>query len=80
MFFFYYLAICNDIKYDAVRSEVSVFEAWEIIFFSILSAYLLRIKSLLDLLIRSECFGLRCRISRDGFIASFPRTVAQMTH
>jgi hypothetical protein len=30
---FLHLVICNDIKNDAVRSEVSVFEAWEIIFF-----------------------------------------------
>ena len=53
---------------------------WEIIFFSILSASLLRVKNSVGLLTRSECFVLRCRISRDGFIASFPRTVAQMTH
>jgi hypothetical protein len=36
--FFLHLAICNDIKYDAVRSEVSVVKAWEIIAFSILCA------------------------------------------
>ena len=62
---------------------MSVFEAGEIIFFSILSASLLsllRINNSMGLLTRSECFVLRCRISRDGFIASFPRTVAQMTH
>ena len=50
-------------------------EAWEKIFFSIL-----RIKNSMVLLTRSEYFVLRCRISRDGFIASFPRTEAQMTH
>ena len=77
---FLHLAICNDIKYDAVRSEVSVVEAWEIIFFSILNASLLCIKNSVGLLTRLECFALRCRISRDGFIASFPRTVTQMTH
>ena len=59
---------------------MSVVEAWEIIFFSILSASLLRIKNSMGLLTRSECFVLRCRISPDGYIASFPRTVAQMTH
>ena len=56
---------------------MSVAEAWEIIFFSILSASLSRIKNSMGLLTRSECFVLRCRISHDGFIASFPRTVAQ---
>ena len=55
-------------------------EACDIIFFSILSASLLRTKNSMGLLSRSECFALRCRISRDGFIVSFPRTVAQMTH
>ena len=55
-------------------------EAWEIIFFSILSASLLHIKNSMGLLTRSECFVLRCRISHDDFLASFPRTVAQMTH
>ena len=34
----------------------------------------------MGLLTRSECFVLRFQISRNGFIASFPRTVAQMTH
>ena len=63
-----------------VISEVSVAEAWEIIFFSTLSAFLLRIKNSMSLLTKSECFESRCRISRDGFIASFHRTVAQMTH
>ena len=51
----------------------------EIIFFSILSASLLRINNSVGLLTGSECFVLRCRKSRDGFIDSFPRTVAQMT-
>jgi len=59
---------------------VSVVEAWEIIFFSILSASLLRIKNSVGLLNRLECFVLRCRISRADFIVSFHRTVAQMTH
>ena len=59
---------------------MSVVEAWEILFFSILSASLLRIKNSMGLLIRSECFVLRCQISHDGFAASIPRTVAQMTH
>ena len=58
---------------------MSVVEACEIIFFSILSASLLRIKNSVGLLTRPECFVLRCRIIRDGFIASFPRTVAHMT-
>jgi len=59
---------------------VSVVEAWEITFFSILSASLLCIKNSMGLLTRSECFEVRCRISYDGFIASFTRTAAQMTH
>ena len=66
---FLHLAACNDIKYDAGRSEVSVVEGWEIIFFSIISASLLLIKKSMVLLTRSECFVLRCQISRDGFIA-----------
>ena len=77
---FLHLALCNDIKQDAVRSEVSVVEAWEIILFSIVGAFLLRIKNSMVLMTKSEYFVLRCRISRDGFIASFPRTVAQMTN
>ena len=71
--FFLHLAIRSDTKYDAVRGEVSVDEAWEIIFFSILSASLLRIKNSIGLLTGSECFVFRCRISRDGFIASVPK-------
>ena len=59
---------------------MSVVEAGEMIFFSILNASLLRINNSMDVLTRSECFVLRCRISHDGFIVSFPRTVAQMTH
>jgi len=59
---------------------VSVVEAWEIVFFSILNASFLRINNSMVVLSRSECFVLRCRISHDGFIASVPRTVAQMTH
>jgi len=58
---------------------VSVVEAWEIIYFSILSASLLRIKNSMGLLTRSAYFVLRCRIIRDDFITSFPRTTAQMT-
>jgi len=56
---------------------VSVVEAWEITLFYILNASFLRINNSMGLLTRSECFVLRCRISHDGFIASFPRTVAQ---
>ena len=37
---------------------MSVVEAWEIIFFSILSASLLRIKNSMGLLTRSACFVL----------------------
>jgi hypothetical protein len=44
MRFFLYLAICNDIKLDAVRSAVWVVEACEIIFFHSLSASILHKK------------------------------------
>ena len=53
---FLHLAICNHIKSDAVRSEVLVVEAWEIIFFSILIASLLCIKNSVGLLTKLECF------------------------
>jgi len=42
---------------------MSVVEALEINFFSILSGSVLRIKDSTGLLTRSECFVLRCRIS-----------------
>jgi hypothetical protein len=59
---FIYLAVCNDIIQNAIRIEVSVVEAWEIISFSILSASLLCINDSVCSLNRSECLVLRCQL------------------
>jgi hypothetical protein len=58
----------------------SVVEALEIISFSNLFASLSHTMNSFGSLTRLECLVLRCRLSHDAFIASFPRTVAQMTH
>jgi hypothetical protein len=63
---FLHLAVCNG------NGSVCG-EAWEIIYFSILSEFLLRKKNSIGLLTRSEYFVLKYRVSRNAFIASFPK-------